>query len=74
MKTTNEQLIQNLKDCGCSDKIINEFMMSVESGDKSRALSILAEHRQKLLDSFHKCDSCICCLDYLVNKIEKEAD
>lgn len=74
MKKTNEQIIQNLKDCDCNDEIINDFMTAVESGNKSRALSILAEHRQELLDRFHKCDSCICCLDYLVNQIEKGAD
>lgn len=72
MQSSKEKLIQNLIDCNCDDKIINEFMKAFDDKNKPRALLILAEHRQKLLDEFHKCDCCISCLDYLVNRIERE--
>lgn len=72
IKDSNQRIKQNLIDCDCNDEIINEFMKAVENKNKQKALSILAEHRQELLDKFHKCDCCISCLDYLVDQIEKE--
>lgn len=67
-----EKLIQNLKDCDCDSEIINEFMSAIESGSKAKALRLLSEHREELLDKFHRCDNCISCLDYLVNQLESE--
>ncbi len=72
MQTGNarEKIIQNLKDCDCDDAIIEDFMEKFDSGQKKEALAILQKHREDLLDRFHRCDDCICCLDYLANRIE----
>ncbi len=69
---TRGKIIQNLKDCGCDDAVINTFMEKFDSGKKDEALAILQRHRKYLLDLFHRCDSYIGCLDYLTNQIKKE--
>ncbi|MCM1288820.1 MAG: hypothetical protein NC240_10970 [Clostridium sp.] len=70
--TDREKIIQNLKDCDCDEAIIEAFMEKLEHGQKKEALTILAKHRQNLLDLFHRCDGCIGCLDYLTNQIENK--
>ncbi len=72
ISNTREKIIQNLKDCGCDRAIIGDFMEKLDAGQKKEALAILAKHRKDLLDQFHKCDGCICCLDYLANRIKNE--
>lgn len=69
---TREKIIQNLKDCDCDETVIKAFMEKFDAGQKKEALAILAEHRRELLNLFHRCDGCICCLDYLANLIENE--
>ncbi len=66
---TREKIIQNLRDCGCGEEIIKDFMEKFDAGEKKDALAILERHRRDLLELFHKCDGCICCLDYLTNQI-----
>lgn len=72
ISNTREKIIQNLKDCGCDEAIIDEFMEKFDAGQKKESLAILAKHRKDLLDTFHRCDGCIGCLDYLANQIENE--
>ncbi len=69
---TRDKIIQNLRDCGCNEAVIGDFMKKLDAGQKKEALAILANHRKELLDMFHRCDGCICCLDYLANQIENE--
>ncbi len=69
---TREKIIQNLRDCDCDEAIIEDFMEKLDAGQKDEALAILQKHRKDLLDLFHRCDSCIGCLDYLTNQIENE--
>lgn len=67
-----ESIIQNLRDAGCNEQLIEQFLTDVDSGNTREALSLLAQHRESLLQQFHKCDNCICCLDYLVFQLERE--
>jgi len=67
---SREKIIQNLEDCGCSEKIIEAFMKKLDAGQKKEALRILSGHRRQLLDQFHKCNDNIFCLDYLVEQVE----
>ncbi len=69
-----EKIIQNLRDCDCDETIIEDFMEKLDAGQKNKALAILQKHRKDLLDLFHRCDSCICCLDYLTNQIKNEKE
>ena len=69
---TRDKIIQNLRDCDCDEAIIADFMEKFDAGQKKEALAILDRHRKDLLDQFHWCDGCICCLDYLTNQIKSE--
>ena len=69
---SREKIIQNLKDCGCDQALIEDFMEKFDAGQRNEALAILARHRKDLLELFHRCDGCIGCLDYLTNQIQNE--
>ncbi len=72
ISNTREKIIQNLKNCDCDEAIIEDFMEKFDAGQKKEALAILAKHRKDLLNLFHRCDSCIGCLDYLTNQIKSK--
>lgn len=62
----DDVIIQNLKDAGCDTETIENFMSDLQKGDEKSSLKRLSVHRKKLLDSLHKEQKCIDCLDYLV--------
>lgn len=64
-------LIQNLKDAGCDAQTIENFMSDLHKGKEESSLKRLAIHRKKLLDSIHKEQKQIDCLDYLVYQMSK---
>lgn len=71
-ENTRAGIIQNLKDADCDEQLIKQFLFYVDSGKTKQALLLLAKHREALLLQFHKCDNCICCLDYLVFQFKKD--
>ncbi len=68
---SEEAIIQNLKDAGCSQAMIERFMANLDEEHKSESLKILAAHRRELLELLHKDQKCIDCLDYLVHQLKK---
>lgn len=68
---SDDVLIQNLRDAGCDAKIIEKFMSDLQKGEEESSLKQLAIHRKKLLDSIHKEQKRIDCLDYLVYQMSK---
>lgn len=66
-----ESIIQNLKDAGCDSETIEHFMEDLQNGKEASGLKRLATHRKKLIDSLHREQKCIDCLDYLVYQIKK---
>lgn len=69
---TKEKILENLRDAGCDEQIISEYLGAMEAGNKKAAMACLDKHREKLLEQFHKSSGCIDCLDYFVIKAEKE--
>lgn len=67
-----ESIIQNLKDAGCDAETIEKFVADLQKGKEVNNLKLLAGHRKKLLESLHKDQKCIDCLDYLVYQMKKE--
>lgn len=63
---SEDTIIQNLKDAGCDTETIANFMSGLQKGDEKSSLKCLDTHRKKLLDSLHREQKCIDCLDYLV--------
>ena len=68
---SSESIIQNLKDAGCDSETIENFMADLQKGKKANGLKRLAVHRKNLLDSLHREQKCIDCLDYLVYQMRK---
>ena len=68
---SREAVIQNLKDAGCTQDIIECCMACVEQGKKRELLKRLEEHRTGLLHEVHEEEKHIDCLDYLVYQIRR---
>ena len=71
-RTKQEQaVVTNLVDAGCDNELIEQFMDLLTTGKKEAGLSLLAKHRQFLLDCYHADQKRIDCLDYLVYKMNR---
>lgn len=66
---SDDAIIQNLKDAGCDTETIANVMSDLHRGDGKSSLKRLDIHRKKLLDSLHREQKCIDCLDYLVYRM-----
>lgn len=68
---TKEAIEQNLRDAGCDEKCICQFMEDMEGRREKEGLKLLQDHRSKLLDAMHREQRRIDCLDYLVYEMQK---
>lgn len=68
---STEAIIQNLKDAGCDSETIENFMADLQKGKEANGLKRLAVHRKNLLDSLHREQKCIDCLDYLIYQMKE---
>lgn len=66
---SEKDVIQNLKDAGCDQKIIECFMKCMAQDDFNGQLRLMKEQRKCLLDRVHEEEKQISCLDYLVYQI-----
>ena len=67
-----EDIIQNLKDAGCDEGVIQTFMNDLQCGKQIEGTHLLQKHRRKLLDHLHQAQRKIDCLDYLLFMLNKE--
>ncbi len=72
LKCCEADIVQNLKDAGCSDEAIARLLKCKERGDNKELLCLLSRHRAELLDDVHRCQKRIDCLDYLVYQLKKK--
>lgn len=63
-------LIQNLRDAGCNEQTIQECVTLVGKKQEEQLLRLLAHHKGTLLDTVHKNQKQIDCLDFLVYQIK----
>ena len=68
---TKEALEQNLRDAGCEERCVREFMQDLEQDRMQAGLRLLNQHRRLLLDAMHREQKRIDCLDYLLYQIRK---
>lgn len=68
---SKENIIQNLKDIGCSSKQIADLMNYYTSGDIKQLIQVLKCQRCYLLDALHDAQKKIDCLDYLIYQLKK---
>lgn len=71
LTVSDDVIIQNLRDAGCDKETIEKFMFGLHNGDAKSGLKCLAVHRKKLLDSLHREQKCIDCLDYLIYQMSE---
>ncbi len=68
---SREAVIQNLKDAGCAQEIMECCIACMEQGKKNELLKRLEDHRKGLLHKVHEEEKHIDCLDYLVYQIRR---
>lgn len=71
VRRSETQIVQNLKDAGCTNDFIQAFMASLEQGKASDGVKLLQKHRRFLLDSTHEWQKKIDCLDYLIYQMKE---
>lgn len=69
--SSEDAVVENLRDAGCSSRQIECFLDWQEEERTQEQLSMLSEHRKRLLDNVHREEKRIDCLDYLVYQIER---
>ena len=67
-------VVQNLKDPGCTDKMVEKFMALQDSEGEEQQLRLLSGHRKHLLEKLHRDERRIDCLDYLIYQMEKKKE
>ena len=68
---SKEDVVQNLKDAGCDQEIIQNFMECMEQDDLNGQMQLMEKHRECLLNKVHEEEKHINCLDYLVYQIRR---
>lgn len=68
---SNQGLICNLEDTGCSPEVIKLFLEFNSQGRVEDMLLLLSRQRRLILNAIHREQKRIDCLDYLVYKIKK---
>ena len=69
---STEELTQHLRDVGCSEEMIADFLSCLLSGEKAQGLCQLEQWRAKLLGKIHKERSCIASLDEMLCSLKRE--
>ena len=67
----SEGIHQNLMDAGCDRQTTDQCLAFVKEERLSDMVPLLKKHRKTLLDSLHKDQKQIDCLDYLLYMINK---
>lgn len=65
------KMISCLEDCGCPEKLIEQFLLYRKENEIKKQMSLLHRHRYDLLDILHDDQRKIDCLEYIIYRIEK---
>ena len=71
MIVNKNKTVQNLEDANCSSDLIFKFLEYEKENQTAEQLKLLTNHRKILLDSLHKNQKQIDCLDYLIFNIKQ---
>lgn len=66
-----QEIIRILKDAGCEEDFIMKFISVMDINQSKRALELLREWRNHLMDEIHSNQHKLDCLDYLIRKMKK---
>ena len=62
---------RNLNDAGMNESEIAECISLIEQNKLAELNRLLTKHRLLLLDTVHKYNTCIDCLDYFTHTLER---
>lgn len=68
---SKEIVLQNLKDAGCTQEMLECILTHLNKDDMKEAFKLLEQHRNELLNALHEREKQIDCLDYLVYQIKR---
>lgn len=68
---TEKEIIENLKDAGCTQLEINRIVACYQKGERKKTEKLIAECRTDRLEKLHECQQCIDRLDFLSYKIDQ---
>ena len=69
---SEKDIIQNLRDAGCSEKDIGSIMACYREGDQRKMEKLIAVCRKRQLERLHDSQNCIDRLDFLSYQLAKE--
>lgn len=69
---TKKFVLENLKDAGCDEKLIEQILNLFKTDCLDDALTLLSKHRKAVLESYHIEQKKLDCIDYFVYQIKKE--
>ena len=70
MDISEEMLITNLNDAGCTNETIAAFLHYRQTNEQAKQMELLKKHRHILLDKIHEDQKAIDCLDYLLYRLK----
>ena len=65
-------VLQNLKDAGCTDEMVEKFMDLQANEDEEQQIRLLSSHRKQMLEELHREEKRIDCLDYLIYQMQNK--
>lgn len=70
---TREAIVQNLRDAGCDECLIDQFLAQGDQATLCQQLKLLEKHRCCLLKKLHSTQKQIDCLDFLLWQMKRGA-
>ena len=64
-------LRQNLIDAGCDQELVSQCVRLAQEKKSGELMLLLSRHRRALLDTLHRSEKQIDCLDYLIYQINR---
>ena len=69
-EATEKRVRSQMRDCGCSAKQTNEYLVLTESGNTEDRICLLKRRRKEALDELHTASRQIDCIDYCIHELE----
>ena len=69
---SEKDIVQNLRDAGCSERDISSIMNCYREGNQRKMEKLIAACRKKQLERLHDSQNCIDRLDFLSYQLAKE--
>lgn len=70
MHASKNEVIENLKDAGFDETLIEQFMSLYEFERPTAYMRLLRKYRCDLLSDMRVCQEKLFCLDYLIRKLD----